>query len=67
MTTMTTSNRKNIIALQVQHTTKVIIPKSKLYMSVSSDDDASSLIAEEHPIPSFHTLPTWKKIIFAQP
>ena len=45
-------------------TTKVIMPKSKPYMSVSADDDASSLngsIAEEHPTPTFPTPPSRKK------
>ena len=42
----------------------MIMPKSKPYMSVSADDNASSLngfIAEEHPTPPFPTLPTRKK------
>ena len=40
------------------------MPISKLYMSVSADDDASSLngfVTEEHPTHSFLTLPTRKK------
>ena len=40
------------------------MPKSKPYMSVSADDDASSpngSITEEHPTPSFPTTPTRKK------
>jgi len=39
------------------------MPKSKLYISVSSDDDAPSLngaITEEDPIPSTPTMPTQK-------
>ena len=46
------------------------MPKSKLYMSVSADDDASSLngsITEEHPTSSFPTPPTRKKCLFAWP
>ena len=42
------------------------MPKSKSFMSVSADDDPSSLngtIAEEHPTPSFPTLPTRKKAL----
>jgi len=44
--------------------TKVFIPKYKLYMSICANDDGSSLnvaITAEHPTPSFPTLPTRKK------
>ena len=57
---------RSSIKFKIPQKSSCIMPESKLYVSVSADDDASSCngsITDEPPTPSFPTLPTRKTLI----